>query len=61
MFLVLLPIIAGLISSYLTYYFAKKSKKSEVILKFKEEKYANLLPEKSVKNDTSTHYCPTVN
>lgn len=42
-FLVILPIIAALISSYFTYYFTIKSKKSEAILKFKEEKYANLL------------------
>lgn len=42
-FLILGPIIAALISSYVTYYFAIKSKKSEAILKFKEEKYANLL------------------
>jgi hypothetical protein len=41
--LILLPIVVGLISSYLTYYFAIKQKKSEAILKFKEEKYANLL------------------
>lgn len=42
-FLVLLPIIAAVISSYFTYYLTIKSKKSEAILKFKEEKYANLL------------------
>lgn len=42
-FLVLLPIIAGLVSSYFTYYFTIKSKKNEAILKFKEEKYINLL------------------
>jgi len=42
-FLILLPIIAGLISSYFTYYFTIKSKKSEAILKFKVEKYTNLL------------------
>ncbi len=42
-FLVLLPIIAAIISSYFTYYLTIKSKKSEAILKFKEEKYANLL------------------
>ena len=42
-FLVILPVIAALISSYFTYYFTIKSKKSEAILKFKEEKYANLL------------------
>ena len=41
--LVLFPIIAAIISSYLTYYFTIKSKKSEAIFKFKEEKYANLL------------------
>lgn len=41
--LVLFPIIAGIISSYLTYYFTIKSMKSKAILKFKEEKYANLL------------------
>ena len=41
--LILLPIITAIISSYLTYYFAIKSKKSEAILKFKEEKYSNLL------------------
>ncbi len=38
-FLVILPIIAA----YFTYYFAIKSKKNEAMLKFKEEKYANLL------------------
>jgi hypothetical protein len=41
--LFLFPIIAAIISSYLTYYFAIKSKKNETMLKFKEEKYANLL------------------
>jgi len=41
--LVLLPIIAGLVSSYFTYYFTIRSKKSEMIVKFKEEKYVNLL------------------
>ncbi len=41
--LVLIPIITAVLSSYLTYYFAIKSKKSEAILKFKEEKYSNLL------------------
>jgi hypothetical protein len=38
-----IPLIVGLISSYLTYFFTVKSKKSETILKFKEEKYSNLL------------------
>src|SRR3990167_8284558 len=41
--LILIPIITALLSSYLTYYFAIKSKKSEAILRFKEEKYSNLL------------------
>ena len=41
--LILLPIITAIVSSYLTYYFTIKSKKSEAILKFKEEKYSNLL------------------
>lgn len=41
--LILIPIITAVISSYLTYYFTVKSKKSEAILKFKEEKYSNLL------------------
>ncbi len=33
----------AVLGSYLTYYFTIKSKKSEAILKFKEEKYSNLL------------------
>jgi len=41
--LILIPIITAILGSYLTYYFAIKSKKSEAILKFKEEKYSNLL------------------
>ena len=41
--LILLPIITAIVSSYLTYYFTIKSKKNEAILKFKEEKYSNLL------------------
>lgn len=40
---ILVPIIVAVISSYLTYFFAIKSKKNEAILKFKEEKYSNLL------------------
>lgn len=42
-FLFVGPIIAGLVGSYLTYYFAIKSKRKESMLKFKEEKYTNLL------------------
>lgn len=41
--ILLLPILTAIIGSYLTYYFTNKSKKSEAILKFKEEKYSNLL------------------
>ncbi len=41
--LILFPIITAILGSYLTYYFTIKSKKSEAILKFKEEKYSNLL------------------
>ena len=41
--LVLIPVIAAVLSSYLTYYLTIKSKKTEAILKFKEEKYSNLL------------------
>lgn len=33
----------AVVSSYCTYYFTIKSKKNEAILKFKEEKYSNLL------------------
>ncbi|SRR5258708_40111975 len=40
---VLIPILAGLVGSYLTYFFTTKSKKHEAITKFKEEKYAKLL------------------
>jgi len=39
----LLPILTAIIGSYLTYYFTNKSKRNEAILKFKEEKYSNLL------------------
>lgn len=41
--LILIPVIVAIISSYLTYFFTIKSKKSEAILRFKEEKYSNLL------------------
>jgi len=41
--LILIPILTAILSSYLTYYFAIKSKRNEAILKFKEEKYSNLL------------------
>jgi hypothetical protein len=38
-----IPLIAGIIGSYLTYYFTNKSKRNESIIKFKEEKYSKLL------------------
>lgn len=41
--LIALPIVTGVLSSYLTYYFAMKSKKTEAMIKFKEEKYSNLV------------------
>ena len=41
--LIALPIITGLGGSYVTYYLTQRSKRNEAILKFKEEKYANLL------------------
>jgi len=41
--LLFFPLIAAALSSYLTYLFAIKSKHKESILKFKEEKYSNLL------------------
>jgi hypothetical protein len=41
--LILLPIVTAILSSYLTYYFAMKSKKTEAMIKFKEEKYSNLV------------------
>lgn len=39
----ILPLITGGVGSYLTYYLTSKSKREEAILKFKEEKYSNLL------------------
>ncbi|MBU1121824.1 MAG: hypothetical protein KKF54_03905 [Candidatus Omnitrophica bacterium] len=41
--IILLPILSGIIGSYITYYLTSKSKKIEAILRFKEEKYTNLL------------------
>lgn len=39
----ILPILTAIAGSYLTYFFASRSKREESILKYKEEKYANLL------------------
>lgn len=41
--LILLPIASGILGSYITYYLTMKSKKSEAIFRYKEEKYENLL------------------
>jgi len=41
--LILLPLISGIVGSYLTYYLTMKSKKSEAIFRYKEEKYSSLL------------------
>ena len=39
----LLSLVAGVVGSYLTYYFTNKSKRNEAITKFKEQKYTHLL------------------
>jgi hypothetical protein len=41
--ILLLPLLTALLSSYLTYYMAIRSKKTEAMIKFKEEKYSNLI------------------
>ena len=38
-----IPILTAIISSYLAYFFASRTKREESMLKYKEEKYANLL------------------
>ena len=40
---ILIPILTATVGSYLTYYFTNKSKRNDAIIKFKEEKYSNLL------------------
>ena len=37
------PLIGVIVGSYITYFFAIKTKKEEAIFRFKEEKYSNLL------------------
>lgn len=39
----LLPMLTAVVGSYLTYYFTNRSKRNEAILRFKEEKYGNML------------------
>lgn len=41
--LIIIPILSGVIGSYITYYLTNKSKKDEAIFKYKEEKYSKLL------------------
>lgn len=41
--LIIFPFISGVISAWITFLFTIKIKKSEIMLKFKEEKYTNLL------------------
>ena len=39
----ILALISALIGGYISYYFTSKSKKQEAIIKFREEKYSNLI------------------
>ena len=41
--LIVLPFVSGIISAWVTYLFTTRARKTENIIKFKEEKYANLL------------------
>lgn len=41
--LVVLPVVSALAGSYLTYIFGIKAKRNEAMIKFKEEKYSNLI------------------
>jgi hypothetical protein len=41
--IIVLPIITGIVGSYLTYYFTVKSRKQEAMQKFKEEKYTTMI------------------
>ncbi|MDQ6530195.1 hypothetical protein [Flavobacterium sp. LHD-85] len=40
---ILIPFLSAIFGGYITFYFASKSKKEDAIIKFREEKYANLL------------------
>lgn len=40
---ILVPLISAAIGGYISFYFSSKAKKNEAVMKFKEEKYANLL------------------
>ena len=41
--LIVVPVLTAVLGSYFTYYYAIRSKKNEAIIKFKEEKYSNLI------------------
>src|SRR5437016_12690616 len=41
--LLILPFVSGVISAWITYFFTVRTQKNAAILKFKEEKYANLI------------------
>ncbi len=41
--LIIIPILTSVLTGFITYIFAVKGKQKEAILKFKEEKYANLI------------------
>lgn len=41
--LLVLPFVSGVISAWVTYLFTVRTKKHEAMLKFKEEKYSNLV------------------
>ncbi len=40
---IILALTSAIIGGYISYYFASKSKKQEAVMKFREEKYSNLL------------------
>ncbi|MEO7976503.1 hypothetical protein [Flavobacterium sp.] len=40
---IIIPFVSAIFGGYITFYFASKSKKEEAIIKFREEKYSNLL------------------
>ena len=41
--LIFIPLLTAAIGSFLTYYFAVRTKQKEAMIKFKEEKYTNLI------------------
>lgn len=41
--LIIFPFISGVVSAWVTYLFTSKSIKNQAVLKFKEERYSNLL------------------